>query len=262
MTSFAEYKDQLLALGVTTGPEATTLANLTAALDEEKTARVVAQVEAEVLSRAVHDLKVSADRFASQIPTLEDKVKHLEDKVVEGLKQLRARELCLESTSRSNDNYQKEVAHLTKKLESKSLIWVLKHLLSSDFFSLFPLWLTESDVKLNALKAMVNNAVVFFYPGESSSKARAPQMLDSLSSWSREVILANMRQSASLTLGILKSLKPRADLDMTGEGFAVTCSDKEALKLVEDSGKIAGLDVDMLGVDMSLGYLSSLFSSM
>jgi hypothetical protein len=57
----------------------------------------------------------------------------------------------------------------------------------------------------------------------------------------------------SLTLRILKSLYPRADLDTTGEGFAVTCSDEEALKLVEDSAMTAGHVVDMLGVDMSLG---------
>jgi hypothetical protein len=78
-------------------------------------------------------------------------------------------------------------------------------------------------------------------------------MLDSLPSQSREIILANMPQSASLTLGILKSLYPRADLDAVGEGFAVTCSNEESLKLVEDSAKIAGQIVDMLGVDMSLG---------
>jgi hypothetical protein len=57
----------------------------------------------------------------------------------------------------------------------------------------------------------------------------------------------------SLTLCILKSLYPWADLDAAGEGFAVTCSDEEALKLVEDSAKIAEQVVDMLGVDMSLG---------
>jgi hypothetical protein len=39
----------------------------------------------------------------------------------------------------------------------------------------------------------------------------------------------------SLTLGILKSLYPRADLDVTGEGFAATYNDEETLKLVEDS---------------------------
>jgi hypothetical protein len=61
-----------------------------------------------------------------------------------------------------------------------------------------------------------------------------------------------MWQSASLTLGILKSLYPRADLDVAGEGFVATCSD-EALKLVEDSAKTASQVVDMLEVDMSLG---------
>jgi hypothetical protein len=70
-------------------------------------------------------------------------------------------------------------------------------------------------------------------------------------SW--EIILTNMRQSTSLTLGILKSLYPRADLDSIGEGFAVTCSDKEVLRLVEDSAVMAGEVADMLGVDMSLG---------
>jgi hypothetical protein len=62
-----------------------------------------------------------------------------------------------------------------------------------------------------------------------------------------------MRQLASLTLGILKSLYPRADLDTIGGGFAVTCSDDEALKLVEDSTVTARKVIDMLGVHMSLG---------
>jgi outer membrane murein-binding lipoprotein Lpp len=35
-------------------------------------------------------MKISVDRFATQIPTLEDKVKHLEDKVVQGLHEVRA----------------------------------------------------------------------------------------------------------------------------------------------------------------------------
>jgi hypothetical protein len=38
-----------------------------------------------------------------------------------------------------------------------------------------------------------------------------------------------------------------------GEGFMVTCSDEEALKLVEDSVVTVGHVIDMLGVDMSLG---------
>jgi hypothetical protein len=54
-----------------------------------------------------------------------------------------------------------------------------------DFFLLSPLQLVELDAKLNALKAMVNNTVAFFYPGKSCSNARTPQMLGSLPSQSR-----------------------------------------------------------------------------
>jgi hypothetical protein len=42
-------------------------------------------------------------------------------------------------------------------------------------------------------------------------------------------------------------------LDVAGEGFAVTYSDKEVLKLVEDSSAMVGQVEEMLGVDMSLG---------
>jgi hypothetical protein len=100
---------------------------------------------------------------------------------------------------------------------------------------------------------MVDNVMAFFFPGESSSGTRAPQMLDSLPTRSREIIVANMKQSTSLTLGILKSLYPRVDLDVADEGFVATYSDEEALKLIEDSAVMAGHIVDMLGVDMSLG---------
>jgi predicted RNase H-like nuclease (RuvC/YqgF family) len=123
ITSFAKYKDQLLVLGIIPGApcsETQALANSKADLDKEKAARVTAWVKANVLSQVVHDLRASADRFTTQIPTLEDMVKHLEDKVVEGLKEVRAQELYLEHTTQSKDNYQKEVTQLTKKLESKS----------------------------------------------------------------------------------------------------------------------------------------------
>jgi hypothetical protein len=100
---------------------------------------------------------------------------------------------------------------------------------------------------------MVENVIAFFYPGESSIEACAPQMVDNFPSRSREIILANMKQSVSLTLEILKSLYPRADLDAVGDGIAVTCSDEEALKLIEDSAVTAVHIMDMLLVDMSLG---------
>jgi uncharacterized protein YktB (UPF0637 family) len=96
-------------------------ADLKADLDEERAARLTTQIEVDVLTRAIRDLKISADRFATKIPTLEDKVKkHLENKVVDGLNNIRARELCLERTTSANDDYQKQNAQLAKKLESES----------------------------------------------------------------------------------------------------------------------------------------------
>jgi hypothetical protein len=61
-----------------------------------------------------------------------------------------------------------------------------------------------------------------------------------------------MKQSISLTLGILMSLYPRADLDTAGERFAATYSDEEALKLIEDTVVTVEHIIDMLGVDMSV----------
>jgi hypothetical protein len=60
-----------------------------------------------------------------------------------------------------------------------------------------------------------------------------------------------MKQLVSLTLEILKSLHPRADLNAADEGFAATCNDNEASKLVEDSAVIVERIIDMLLVDMS-----------
>jgi hypothetical protein len=85
------------------------------------------------------------------------------------------------------------------------------------------------DAELNALKARVDNAIAFFYPIESSSGSCAPQMLDSLSTRSREIILTNMKQSVS--------------------------SDEEAIKLIKDSAMMAGHIMDMLGVDMFVGLV-------
>jgi hypothetical protein len=46
---------------------------------------------------------------------------------------------------------------------------------------------------------------------------------------------------------------PQADLDTTGEGFAMNCSDDETLKLIEDSTVTVGHIVNMLLVDMFVG---------
>jgi archaellum component FlaC len=111
-----------MALGIVPGDSDSAtkaFADLKTELDKEKDVRKAAWIEVDMLARAVKDLMILAEQFAAQIPTLEDKVKHLENKVVDGLNEVRAQELCLERTTRVNDNYKKQNAQLTSKLESK-----------------------------------------------------------------------------------------------------------------------------------------------
>jgi hypothetical protein len=77
-----------------------------------------------MLTQKVKDLNIIIDKFAARIPTLEDKVKNLEDKVVDGLNEVRDRELYMERTTTVNDEYQRQNTQLTKKLESKFPSWL------------------------------------------------------------------------------------------------------------------------------------------
>jgi hypothetical protein len=63
-------------------------------------------------TRAVGDLKKMADKLATQIPALEEKV-------LDGLNKLHAKELSLERTTIANEVYKSQNAQLTKKLEGK-----------------------------------------------------------------------------------------------------------------------------------------------
>jgi hypothetical protein len=60
-----------------------------------------------------------------------------------------------------------------------------------------------------------------------------------------------MRQSASLTLRIQKSLYPQSKLDVVGEGYVATCTKDEGSKLVDDSTLTMSRIVEMLLVNMS-----------
>jgi chromosome segregation ATPase len=128
-----------MALGVIpSDPDSATkaFADLKTELDNEKAARKATQIEADMLAQAVKDLKILANKFATQILTLEDKVEYLKNKVVDELNEVRARELCLERTTQANEDYEKQNTQLTKKLESKSfsrirnILSFLNHFLS------------------------------------------------------------------------------------------------------------------------------------
>jgi hypothetical protein len=98
---------------------------------------------------------------------------------------------------------------------------------------------------------MVENAVVYFYLDDLASAARVAMLLERLSTQYQEVILTHMRKASTLTLRILKSLYPRADLDVAAEGFAATCIKDEANKLMEDSVVMLSRVMEMLPIDMS-----------
>jgi chromosome segregation ATPase len=88
-------------------------------LAEEKAAWEKAQAENETLAPAVDDLKKSMDRFATQIPNLEEKIKHLNNKILDGLTELRAQELNLEQSTKAKEDYKNQDTQLTRKVESK-----------------------------------------------------------------------------------------------------------------------------------------------
>jgi hypothetical protein len=119
------------------------------------------------------------------------------------------------------------------------------------YILLTPIRITESDAELNTLKVMVKKAVSFFYPKDPSSDAQTPQLINVLPNRCRDINLANMKQAVSLTLSILKSLYPRADLDVAGDGFVMTYTGEESLKLMKDSAFTADRIIDMVHIDMS-----------
>jgi chromosome segregation ATPase len=88
-------------------------------LAEEKATWEKAQAENETLAPAVDDLKRSMDRFATQIPNLEEKIKHLNNKILDGLTELRAQELNLEQSTKAKEDYKNQDTQLTRKVESK-----------------------------------------------------------------------------------------------------------------------------------------------
>jgi hypothetical protein len=203
-----------MAPGVERGDQdsaAKSLVALKSELVAEKAAQEKAQSEAESLALVTGDLKKTADGLATQVPILEEKLKHLDNKVLDGLTEICAKELSLERTTKANEDYKSQSARLTKNLESKIISPFPPR--ACIFFNILltPLRLIEFDAELNTLKAMVENVVALFYTNNPSLATCDPQLLDGLPTWSREVILANMKQPVHLTLEILKSLYPRDD---------------------------------------------------
>jgi septal ring factor EnvC (AmiA/AmiB activator) len=174
---------QLTTLAVEPGNQdsiAKSFATLKNKLAEKRAARVKAQADAKTLARVIEDLKKMTDGFAAQVLALEEKVKHLDNKVLDSQTKLIANELCLERTTKANDDYKSQNTRLTKKLESKLPSPLSLRSCTFLIILVIPLRLAQTEAELNALKAMVENAVSFFYPNDTSLAARAPLLLDGL----------------------------------------------------------------------------------
>jgi hypothetical protein len=68
LACFVVYRDQLIALGIVPGDTDSAtkaFADLKTKLDNEKAVSKAAQIEVDTLSRAVKDLKISADKFTA-----------------------------------------------------------------------------------------------------------------------------------------------------------------------------------------------------
>jgi hypothetical protein len=68
LACFVVYRDQLIALGIPPGDTDSAtknFADLKTELDNEKAVSKAAQIEVDTLSRAVKDLKISADKFTA-----------------------------------------------------------------------------------------------------------------------------------------------------------------------------------------------------
>jgi hypothetical protein len=93
--------------------------------------------------------------------------------------------------------------------------------------------------------------VVYFYPQDSDTAPRAPELLDMLSTRSREIIISNMRKASSLTIRILKSLYPMLDLGTVDMGFTATCTKDEVTNLVQGFLETVTEIIEIIPINMS-----------
>jgi hypothetical protein len=160
--------EQLTTLDIESGDNESTgryLASLKSELMEEKATRKKAEAKVETLVWAISDLRITTDKFAAQVPALEEKV-------LDGLKELHAKELSLERTTKAIEDYKSQNARLTKKLETNLSSPLLPgSCIFTEYILLTPIRISESDTELKTLKGMVEKAYRSSTLKDSSSTA-------------------------------------------------------------------------------------------
>jgi chromosome segregation ATPase len=113
--------EQLATLGVTPGDQesvAKTIAALRKELTDEKLVWEEHKRDAKTLSQLVEELKKTTDQLSTYVSPLESKVKTRNGTITDLHTELHARELSLEQTTATNDDFQCQSTQLIKNLES------------------------------------------------------------------------------------------------------------------------------------------------
>ena len=92
-----------------------------------------------------------------------------------------------------------------------------------------------AELELSSLRTAAEKVVSYFHSGQAHTASQVPKLLAAVPNKTRELMKKRMLKASSLTLGILKSLYPHANLDVAGEGFAKDCEPARASQLVKDS---------------------------
>ena len=81
---------------------------------------------------------------------------------------------------------------------------------------------------------MATIATGYLYPEIKEGSPTLTNMLVGVLDWVRQVLQERVVSASSLTLGITKSLYPTIDIEVIGEGWEESISDKEVKKLIAD----------------------------
>jgi hypothetical protein len=103
-----------------------------------------------------------------------------------------------------------------------------------------------AELELSSLRTAAEKVVSYFYSDQAHAASQVPELLSAAPDKARELMKKKMLRASSLTLGVLKSLYPRANFDIAGEGFAKDCEPARAAQLVKDSVAAATEIIEMI----------------
>ena len=102
------------------------------------------------------------------------------------------------------------------------------------------------------MKQITRSTLGYFYPEAELSDSEVPRLLDSLPGRVRGYIKTALVKADSLTLGILKSLYPKASLYVVADGWAADISLEKADKTVRSFKGVATKIAAMIGTEPEL----------